>query len=95
MFQDEEDDKAAPTKSKEVLEREKQQALAQRVTPMADMSELSEEQLEEAAKELHNQIRNLISHEYDMQEKYSRMQYDVSSICIFTIICLIFDQTLN
>ena len=71
-----EEEKKAPQKTKEQLEKEKQAALSTRITALNEDIE-GTEALAEYAKELHNQIRNLVSNMYNLEDTYKRHQYDV------------------
>ena len=72
-----EPEKKAPQKTKEDLEREKKASLASRMPQMPELGSLSGEALREKAKELHEQIWNVVSNMYNMMERYKRQQYEV------------------
>ncbi|XP_052268341.1 troponin T, skeletal muscle-like isoform X2 [Dreissena polymorpha] len=74
---DEEVEKKAPQKTKEDLEREKQASLKTRVGTVPDMGSMTADQLRDTAKELHDQIWNVVSNMYNMMERYKRQQYDI------------------
>ncbi|XP_045176678.1 troponin T, skeletal muscle-like isoform X5 [Mercenaria mercenaria] len=73
----EEEEKKSPQKTKEELEKAKKAALASRITPLADISSMSTDQLTEIAKDLHEQIRKLVTYMYDTEERFKRQQYDI------------------
>ncbi|XP_052821490.1 troponin T, skeletal muscle-like isoform X1 [Mya arenaria] len=74
---EEDTEKKAPQKTKEDLEREKKAELSKRMGPLPDIGSLNQEQLKEKAKELHDQIWNVVSNMYNMMERYKRQQYDI------------------
>lgn len=80
------EEKKSPQKTKEELEKEKQSALASRITPLADTSSMNTDQLTEIAKTLHEQIRALVTSMYDTEQRYKRQQYDVSDRYIMLFI---------
>ena len=59
------------------MEKEKQTALASRITPLGDLSSINIDQLKEEAKKLHEQLWNIVSNMYNLEDKFQRMQYDV------------------
>ena len=75
LFQDDK----APQKSKEELEKEKQATLAQRIQPLT-IDGLDVAKLKEAAQNLHDKIKQLVSNKYDLEERFKRQQYDVSIV---------------
>ena len=70
-------EKKPPQKTKEELEKEKQTVLASRITPLGDLSSINIDQLKEEAKKLHEQLWNIVSNMYNLEDKFQRMQYDV------------------
>ncbi|XP_060555924.1 troponin T, skeletal muscle-like isoform X2 [Ruditapes philippinarum] len=75
--EDEDEEKKSPQKTKEELEKDKQNALTSRITPLADTSSMSTDQLTELARNLHEQIRILVTSMYDTEDRYKRQQYDI------------------
>jgi len=73
----EETEKKSPQKTKEELEREKKAALASRVQPLGDTDNMNTDQLVELARDLHEQIRNIVTNMYNNDERYKRQQYDI------------------
>lgn len=73
----EEQEQKSHQKSKEELEKAKQAVLQQRVTPLSLKDESSADELIELAKSLHDQIRTLVSNQYNLEEQYKRQQYDI------------------
>lgn len=74
---DDDSDKKSPQKTKEDLEREKQAALTSRVQPLADTGNMNTDQLAELARDLHEQIRTVVTNMYNNEDRYQRQQYDI------------------
>lgn len=66
--------------------------MASRITPLPDISSLNVEQLKEEAKKLHEQLWNIVSNMYSLEERFKRQQYDVgyslwvSRLCVLSMI---------
>ncbi|KAL3843190.1 hypothetical protein ACJMK2_021140 [Sinanodonta woodiana] len=72
----EEEEPKKEVKSKEQMEQEKRAILAQRIHPL-ELDSLDSAKLQEKAKSLHEHIRNLVSQQYDLQQTFQRLQYDM------------------
>ncbi|XP_064633978.1 troponin T, skeletal muscle-like isoform X3 [Lineus longissimus] len=67
-------------KSKEQLEAEKKAILAQRITPLGDVSNLDEAALKDKAKELHTVLFRLLSDNYDLEQHFKQRQYEMMEL---------------
>ena len=65
-------------KSKEQLEEEKRAILSQRIQPLS-IDNMDTAKLLEKAKELYEHTRRLVGDKYDLEQRFKRQQYDVSS----------------
>ena len=72
-------------KSKEQLEAERKAILEQRIQPL-QIDGMKGEQLRAKAKELNDIILRLEGDKYDLEQRFTRQSYDVSTACYLTIL---------